>query len=1016
MQRPTRTAPGPRETTAIQAKLRVPSLPERFVARPRLVRSLTAVLEVHRVVVVCATAGAGKSTAVAETARALDRPVAWLTVDRTDTAPGRLVTYLEAAVAKPLPELSGVAVRALSAGIPHGEAAGLLAEAVADAPLVFVLDELERLGESGDAWAVIEAFLRYAPPAMRVLLLSRREIPPTLCELPVGAGVAAFGEADLAFTPAEAADALANLGKRDIDAGAAVEATGGWVTGILFEAWRSADHIAGVGGEADPLHGYLASHILDQLDPTDRDFLVATSLLDEVSPARAAALGLTHAGERLARLRALHLPVVWRADGRVMRCHSRFREYLLARLERRDTDELNALRAAHGRLLVQEGHHEEATEEFLSAGALGEARTAAEHAIVEVTERLDFGIAGRWLGALAAEAPLGASPLTSAEVMLGAARDDFRRGARIGDELAARGELERLVRSSERAAALVAWCYTVCARVDDAHAVMALARQGPEVGAVRYSTRLFADPPGEGEAVAPGLTGGPLDAVVLISHYLLGRLSELDAVRGSRWTVSVTAPWRIAALRATGHTREALELYETAVGTGMNALGLDTIVGPELLLEAGRHEQARQALARGLRASRESGARLYELLTEILGAKLALRSGRDTVAARASLDKVERQPEVPHLQHFREFVDVWYGLALLLESEPGPALVRLRRATKSMLAGGRILELPTAAVYLAEAEWRAGDEDAADRAADLALDAARRQGSNHILLQALADFPAVVSRRIDAEPGADSPWHELGRALIAQGVAIDARAGVSVSLREFGSPAIVVDGKAVRPRIAKSYELLAYLGSRRGAQADREELLHALFDARADESTRAYLRQAIHQLRQLLPTQGGLVVDHGRVRLGDNIGLTTDSTRFETQLAEAARLQGEERLVATLAAIAIFDQGEYLPLVRSAWADERRRQLADRAVDARYAAANLAFAAGRYRQAQDLGEEVLRADPYREAAWRLMMRVANALGDDDGVIACFQGCERALARLEMTPAPATRQLLERLRR
>ena len=104
-----------------------------------------------------------------------------------------------------------------------------------------------------------------------------------------------------------------------------------------------------------------------------------------------------------------------------------------------------------------------------------------------------------------------------------------------------------------------------------------------------------------------------------------------------------------------------------------------------------------------------------------------------------------------------------------------------------MQAGDRILELPTAAVYLAEAEWRAGNEEAADRAADIALAAARRQGSNHILLQALADIPAVVSRRLDAEAGADSPWHELGRALIAQGVALDARAGVSVRCGEFGS-------------------------------------------------------------------------------------------------------------------------------------------------------------------------------------------------------------------------------------
>src|SRR5439155_452551 len=119
-----------------------------------------------------------------------------------------------------------------------------------------------------------------------------------------------------------------------------------------------------------------------------------------------------------------------------------------------------------------------------------------------------------------------------------------------------------------------------------------------------------------------------------------------------------------------------------------------------------------------------------------------------------------------------EWLDTWYGLALLLEADDAAALARLRKAVESMVAGDRILELPTAAVYLAEAEWRAGDEEAADRAADRALDAARRQGSNHLLLQALADFPAVVSRRIDAEPGADSAWHELGRALIAQGVTV----------------------------------------------------------------------------------------------------------------------------------------------------------------------------------------------------------------------------------------------------
>lgn len=44
------------------------------------------------------------------------------------------------------------------------------------------------------------------------------------------------------------------------------------------------------------------------------------------------------------------------------------------------------------------------------------------------------------------------------------------------------------------------------------------------------------------------------------------------------------------------------------------------------------------------------------------------------------------------------------------------------------------------------------------------------------------------------------------------------------------------------------------------------------------------------------------------------------------------------------------------------------------------------------------------------------MSIANARGDDDGVLARFRRCENALADIGLSPAPATRQLLNRLRR
>jgi ATP/maltotriose-dependent transcriptional regulator MalT len=158
----------------IQTKVRQPAMPRQLVSRPRVERLLAALVVRHRVVVVAATAGAGKTTAVARATAALDRPVAWLQVDRTDSAPGRLVIYLEAALARVLPELRGVALNALAAGVPHAEAAGLLAEAVAERPIVLVIDDLERLPENGQAWGVVEAVVRYAPAAMRLVLVSLR--------------------------------------------------------------------------------------------------------------------------------------------------------------------------------------------------------------------------------------------------------------------------------------------------------------------------------------------------------------------------------------------------------------------------------------------------------------------------------------------------------------------------------------------------------------------------------------------------------------------------------------------------------------------------------------------------------------------------------------------------------------------------------------------------------------------------------------------------------------------------
>jgi DNA-binding SARP family transcriptional activator len=209
---------------------------------------------------------------------------------------------------------------------------------------------------------------------------------------------------------------------------------------------------------------------------------------------------------------------------------------------------------------------------------------------------------------------------------------------------------------------------------------------------------------------------------------------------------------------------------------------------------------------------------------------------------------------------------------------------------------------------------------------------------------------------------------------------------------------------------------MAFLASRRKPQASRDELLAALFGGRTDQSARSYLRQAVHQLREALSGELEIVSQGGSVSLEGPSNVMSESARLERMLSEAARLQGEERLAATLRALEIVERGEYLPGIGSDWVQGRREHLVQLAGDARLVAAELAFASGRYGDATRLVDAILERDPFREGAHRLQMRIANAIGDEDRVIAAYRRCELTLGELGIAPSTSTRQLLNALRR
>ena len=83
----------------LATKLYIPPSRRRVVLRPRLIERLNEGLAAgHKVTLVSAPAGFGKSTVVAEWVAGCGRPVAWLSLDEGDSDLGRFLAYLIAAL------------------------------------------------------------------------------------------------------------------------------------------------------------------------------------------------------------------------------------------------------------------------------------------------------------------------------------------------------------------------------------------------------------------------------------------------------------------------------------------------------------------------------------------------------------------------------------------------------------------------------------------------------------------------------------------------------------------------------------------------------------------------------------------------------------------------------------------------------------------------------------------------------------------------------------------------------
>lgn len=315
----------------IGAKVRAPQV--RALTRDRLHNAVSRIWE-HRLGLIVAPAGSGKTTALAQFVDSVDVPAAWYRAEAADATEEAFVAHIDRACAGRFEGLRG-----------GWKTVGDMIAAAEEWPggrALIVIDEIDALWGT-EAEAAVERLLDYLPPGWAILASARRRPGLNLSRLRVTGGLLEFGPEDLRFRFWEVErlfrdfygeplppDQLAELTRR----------TEGWAAGLqlfhLATRGQSAPDrtrvLAELGRRSRLMREYLAANVIDQLPADLRAFLIDTSVLGRLTAELCNAVtGRTDSAQILTELEEARI-FTQRTNDDAFRYHEVLRSHLEASL------------------------------------------------------------------------------------------------------------------------------------------------------------------------------------------------------------------------------------------------------------------------------------------------------------------------------------------------------------------------------------------------------------------------------------------------------------------------------------------------------------------------------------------------------------------------------------------------------------------------------------------------------------------------------------------------------------
>ena len=407
----------------LRTKFLVPRPRPDLLPRPRLLDWLEANSD-KRLILLSAPAGYGKTTLLVDFINASHRPFAWYQFDAQDSDPTVFLTYLIESLRsmEHAPDTLANAIgQTAQSLLDSAEAAtspkrvltvliNELAEQI-ETPWLIVFEDYHYV-TSPVVHQLVDFLLENAPDGLHIILSTRVDPPIALARLRARGQLAELRVSSLRFREDEMTkwmqSDLPGLSNESLNL--LSEKTEGWVAALQIIrsslTGRDAEDVnamlAGLNGSQQFVFDYLADEVFKRLPEDVQEFLLRTSIIQQMdSSVCNAVAGVQNAQSILDELEKQNLFVAsLDAQKKWYRYHYLFREFLLSRLQRVETESVEGLERSAGAHYESQGEWEVAFSHYVNAGVYESAARVVSIFASDYVERGRIEVLHRYLNTL----------------------------------------------------------------------------------------------------------------------------------------------------------------------------------------------------------------------------------------------------------------------------------------------------------------------------------------------------------------------------------------------------------------------------------------------------------------------------------------------------------------------------------------------------------------------------------------------------------------------------------------